>query len=406
MFSILPTVPKIFMQHRMLLFDIDASRSDLRPRGYSEPHFSYLNNSGRPEAQRIRDLLEQWFARFPTHAQAALRARFRKNHAVPHYSAFFELYLHELLVLAGYKVTVAGTDDPGAGEKKPDFIAQRSSEPEFYLKATLATDKPATEVSADARVHRLYDALNYKLDSPDYFVGLELYSKSRTDVPERKLLNFVKDFFRTIDRDECIQIFQNDGLAALPRRLFDNNGVVLAIYPIPKSDKARARSGIRSIGTVGPGEACIVDGDYALRTAVTKKATRYGELRKPYIVAVNAVNQDLEDIDIMNALLGRETVVINTIRKTPLFTREPNGAWAGPTGPVNTRVSAVLVVSLLTPWSIRAYSPIVYHNPWAKYPCPHVLPDIHSARVIGNQMRVIQARSAQQIFRLPETWPK
>lgn len=127
----------------------------------------------------------------------------------------------------------------------------------------------------------------------------------------------------------------------------------------------------------------------------------------PYIVAVDAMNQDIEDVDIMNALFGPETIVFNTIRKKPIFKRQPNGAWSGPNGPVNTRVSAVLVVSSLTPWSIRLYSPIIYHNRWAKYPCPQqMLREVHSARVVGNQMRVIQARSAQQIFGLTETWPK
>lgn len=241
------------MQHRTLLFDIDASRSDLRPKDYSEPHFSYLDKSGRPEAQRVRDLLEQWFSRFPTHAQAALRARFRKNKAVPHHSAFFELYLHELLLLAGYEVTVAATDDRGSGGKKPDFIAHRRFQPEFYLEATLATDKPSADAAADARINKLYDALNHKLGSPDFFVGLELYSNSRTPIPERKVLQAVRDFFRTIDRDECAEILQNGGLAALPRQLFKHNGLVLAIFPIPKSDKARGRSGMRSVGMVGPG---------------------------------------------------------------------------------------------------------------------------------------------------------
>ena len=399
--------PIEIVRHRMLLFDIDASRSDLRPRDYSEPHFSYLNSSGRPEAQRVRDLLEQWLSRFPTHAQAALRARFRKNKAVPHHSAFFELYLHELLLIEGHEVTVAATDDPGSEGKKPDFVAHRNSRPEFYLEATLATDKPSADAAADARIHKLYDAVNHKLGSTDFFVGLELYSNSRTPIPESKVLQAIRDFFRTIDREECAEILHNGGLAALPRRLFKRNGLVLAIFPIPKSEKARGRSGMRSVGMVRPGEASIVDDDYALRTAVVKKATRYGDLGMPYIIAVDAVNQDLDEIDILNALFGPETVVFNTIRKTPLFRREPDGAWSGPKGPVNTRVSAVLVVSSLTPWCVRVNSPIVYHNPWAKYPCPQqMLPDIHTARVVGNQMRVIQALSAQQIFGLSETWPK
>ncbi len=144
----------------MLLFDTDLDRSKAEPADYSQPHFGYLNRSGRLEATRIRELLEQWFSRYPAHSQAALRARFRSPDDIPHHSAFFELYLHELLRILGYQVDVAPTDDPGPGEKRPDFVAHRSSEPQFHLEATLATDRSTADAAAEARLNQVYDALN------------------------------------------------------------------------------------------------------------------------------------------------------------------------------------------------------------------------------------------------------
>lgn len=83
----------------MSLFDTDDAidRSDGGPAAYSESHFSYLNRSGRQDVGVIRTLLEGWFARYPIAHQSELRARFRSVDAVPHHTAFFELYLHELL---------------------------------------------------------------------------------------------------------------------------------------------------------------------------------------------------------------------------------------------------------------------------------------------------------------------
>ena len=68
---------------------------------YSEPQFAYLNRSARLEANLIRALLEAWFSRYPPAEAADLRARFRSSNDLQHHSAFFELFVHELLLKLG-----------------------------------------------------------------------------------------------------------------------------------------------------------------------------------------------------------------------------------------------------------------------------------------------------------------
>ena len=84
--------------------------------------------------------------------------------------------------------------------------------------------------------------------------------------------------------------------------------------------------------------------------------------------------------------------------------RQLDGAWIGPGGPVNTRVSAVLVVSSLIPWSVRAYTPEVYHNPWAKYPLK-ALSELSTAQVVNGRIKKTQGLSAVEIFELAPNWP-
>ncbi|GAH72403.1 unnamed protein product, partial [marine sediment metagenome] len=79
----------------------------------------------------------------------------------------------------------------------------------------------------------------------------------------------------------------------------------------------------------------------------------------------------VDDIDISNALFGEEQVTIifhrnNVIGQKP--NRKPNGAWYGPNGPQNKRVSAALIAVNLYPWSIAKVTPILWHNPWASCP--------------------------------------
>ena len=160
---------------------------------------------------------------------------------------------------------------------------------------------------------------------------------------------------------------------------------------------------------VGPAEAHWGDNRSALHHAVVTKASRYGDLGKPYIVAVNTVNQHLDEIDIMSALFGQEVWRVQPISDTlqaPRLEPRPDSVWLGPTRPTHTLVSAVFVVSALTPWSIRAWSPSIYHNPWAKYPCIEVLGELDTARAVVDEMKVVNGRAAADLFGLSDTWPK
>jgi hypothetical protein len=56
-------------------------------------------------------------------------------------SAFFELFLHELLLRLGCNVEVH--PDPGTGSsRRPDFLVTDPDGQQFFLEAVLATDLP------------------------------------------------------------------------------------------------------------------------------------------------------------------------------------------------------------------------------------------------------------------------
>ncbi|KXB05054.1 hypothetical protein AKJ49_01460 [candidate division MSBL1 archaeon SCGC-AAA382A03] len=114
------------------LFD-DIERDLERPRLDNEPCFEYLNISARIESQKIRELLEQWFKRYPSEHQDDLRGRFRDKDDRIHIGAFFELYLHELMIRSGYEVEVH--PDINGTTNHPDFEVL-TDELEFYLEAT------------------------------------------------------------------------------------------------------------------------------------------------------------------------------------------------------------------------------------------------------------------------------
>src|SRR5437016_4610962 len=81
----------------MILFD-DFVREYLGPARHAEPFYTFLNRSARPATAAVRQLLESWFANYPHEEQPDLRGRFRSTNNRKHKAAFFELFLHELLL--------------------------------------------------------------------------------------------------------------------------------------------------------------------------------------------------------------------------------------------------------------------------------------------------------------------
>jgi hypothetical protein len=390
----------------MHLFDTSIDRPDQGPARHAEPHFRYLNRSGRAEAGRVREVLESWFSRYPQPHQAELRSRFRSPDAVHHQAAFFELYLHELLLILGYTVELHPAVD-GTG-RRPDFYAERGATDAFYLEAAVATDKSTDELAMEARLNQIYDALN-SVSSPNFFIGVDAPVGPPTPPPGKALRTAVETFIKDLDPDLLAEAFQRRGFDALPRGIFQHDDWSLEFFPVPKSPAARGDLSIRPLGMMGSMKARMVDDSVALRDAIIKKASRYGDLGRPYIVAVNAVGQHLDLIDVMEALFGKETFLVGAgpdgRSREPELQRQPDGAWIGPTGPVNTRVTAALVGSSLMSWSAAAYSPSIYHNPFGKHPCPDALRELPSYHPVGNEMKLQPGTTFQQLAGLPEGWP-
>src|SRR5436190_18379049 len=101
----------------MNLFD-DILRSQRGPATHTEDTFSFLNHSAWHASEGVRNLLESFFRRYPSSESAELKSNFKTQFD----SAFFELYLHELLLRLGCEVTVHPTLN-GTGAK-PDFLAR------------------------------------------------------------------------------------------------------------------------------------------------------------------------------------------------------------------------------------------------------------------------------------------
>ena len=388
------------------LFDA-IERNDDGPAMYAEPKFIYWNRSAREDVAKVREVLEGWFSHYPDSEQESLRRRFRSSDDFNHRAAFFELFLHEVLLRLDCSVEIHPQPST-ATTRLPDFLVQSPDGNLFYLEAVLATDESSKETAARSRMNAVYDALN-QMDSPNFFIGMELRGAPRTPPPAKQIRSFLEKHLSALDPDDIGKLWQSHGLDGVPRWLCRHEGWEIEFYPIPKSPGLRGKPGIRPIGIQSSGwHWQKVEGRLAIRNAILAKAGRYGNLDLPYVIAVNALGDALDRGIIMEALFGQEQVVSYA---SPLGverveeTRALDGAWINESGPRYTRVSAILIASGLHPGNLAIAPSCLCHNPWAKRRYAGALARLPQAIPKDGRMQWQAGESLGAILGLPPDWP-
>jgi hypothetical protein len=281
-----------------------------------------------------------------------------------------------------------------AGGRRPDFHLTNSDDRQSVLEATLVTGESKADQGARHRQRAVYDAIN-KVDSPNFFIGAEIRRHSDRPVPGRRLIGFLEQRLRNEDPDS----------PSASRWMFSADGWEILLRAIPKSASNRGRAGIRPLGFQFSG-AQYVDSWTPLRDAIRQKAGRYGALDVPYVIALNLIAEwPPDEIDIGQALFGEETFTFRTGGGEPTFGRKADGAWIGPTGPRNTRNSAVLLVHGLRPWTLASVTATLYHHPWAQRPYDGPLTRLRSMSADGDRLVAREGEPVHHLLDLPDGWP-
>jgi hypothetical protein len=197
------------------IFDV-YKRTDERQSDYSESRFSFLNRSAWPECGRMRDVIEQWFARYPAEHQSELAKRFRAKGSA-YESAFFELCLHELLLRLGCGVIVYPHDIADGKATRPEFHVGPPSGREFLLEAILATNQTVEQRNAETRINKLLDEVNRMVNNPNFFITVDLSGSPKQQPSAKDLTRFVEACFASLDPDKLTSGYATVGNDAIPR---------------------------------------------------------------------------------------------------------------------------------------------------------------------------------------------
>ena len=146
-----------------------------------------------------------------------------------------------------------------------------------------------------------------------------------------------------------------------------------------------------------------------IRDALEKKASRYGALDYPYVVAVNAMRLFQRAEAVMDAALGTRVTVVRVGRDGKVIAedvRRPDGVWFGPHGPRKGDLSAVLSLGGIDPWNFASRLGRLVRNPWASKPLPPIALGIEEFNPADGSFHRLEGVNLGSIFGLPEGWPE
>jgi hypothetical protein len=380
----------------------DIQRIDMNCSGYSEPTYSYLNRSARIPAIRVRELVEKWFSHFPPEGQIELLPRLQSSDDKVFIPAFFELFSKELLNHLGFEARIHPSFN-NKSSKKPDFYVQGHNE-EFILESVSTDEQSDEERRTQTLLHGVFDKIN-EIQSKDFFANIAVRGNATATIPSRAMRDEIQTWIDSLNYQEIKQIYQSeDYYDKLPKKKFFSNGVTLIVTPIPKNLN-REKPG-RLIGSSSITGFRIVNTKEAIRRAIKRKNSRYGLLGIPYILLINVLSISCDNEDVIEALFGSEQFSINLddINAPPIPSRIKDGVWTKAKG---TRLSGILIVKNLNPWTIAYQNPILYLNPWASHIYHGALLKLPYVKInVDGRICFYEGKDIRSLLELPEKWPE
>lgn len=386
----------------MLFSNIDRDFQGAKP--YAEPDYDYLDRSARPDAGVIRAVLQQWFSQYPVSDRPDLLGRFTSPDDIQHISAAFELYLYELFRRLGYSVQVH-PETSSEKTTRPDFLLRDSAGNRIYVEAVQCTDVSAEEQGAISRLNVVYDAIN-RLEVYDWYLGVHADGYPEVPPSNKKLRGQLMDWLTGLNLEGVTESVRQTGSRALPTLEYTDGEWKLKFTAFPRSPEKRDKPVKAVLGARFTGARWLNTWE-DVRDTLISKGRRYGNLDAPFIIAVNANVFHLDNIDIGEALFGKEKFLFRLDQPDgePEMQRAPNGLWFGPKGPRYSRVAGVIIGSDVNPWTYGIRTLTLYQNPWTSTKVAGPIATLPRMVPVGDQMDFVAGKHPKDILQLPQDYP-
>lgn len=270
-----------------------------------ESHFSFLNRSAWDDVEQARRLCEEWFKYYKQDASdgeiAEFRRRFRDKHNILHYSTWFELLVHQILVRLGASSIKIHPELSGTS-KHPDFMADMDDSCIIIEATVVAPDDNSSTFYVRDVIEKIY-----QLKSEQFGLLIEeVQGTLERQIPKKHLLAKLQKFLNKHDPDEVMKLIDRGGRCAAPRKTIrhDEWQIKVSIHPISPNLRGPKKN-------IVSGPVFVKWGDDVpeVRKKIKSKVRKYGKIQNPFIIALNVYNHiGFDHTDARDVLFGREGI--------------------------------------------------------------------------------------------------
>jgi hypothetical protein len=383
------------------LFD-DIHRADSSPCGYSESTFHFLNRAHGPVWERERGLIDEWWRDYPTTEQVEVRGRVREGGSVGFRSAFFELYLYQVL----RRVSTDVECHPAMPNttRRPDFRAVTDSDGPVIVEAKSGTSSPA-DLGFSPLLSTVMDAVN-DLHFDQWTFRVDAQSEGAQAPRTQTLTRGLTEFVATLDHAALRARIEAGGSYTddeAPRFVWISDDWRIEFTPIPM------RAG-QAGPTVGMNAAIAIWNDAnPIRRHLRDKGSSYGKIDTAFILALDVPSLFDTDNSAVEVLYGDLAVEFDADIQTQTRTfRRPNGAWFAGDRWRQPQVSGVLMLRNLAPHSVANRVPTLWHHPSPTHRVSTIAPLFRQARSNETEGKIEFVEplvTPAEFFGLPADWP-
>ena len=376
----------------------EGLRTDRTPSRHNEDLYSFLDRSAVPFFKAVRDLIEAWVSRVPGDHRAQLVGSLRSRSREEFESAFWELYLHEAYTSSGHTVTIHPALPHSSS--RPDFLIE-SEATRFYLEA-VRVGRSVSLVAEEKRLDEVHVAIN-SLPVGRFMVDVTTYAIGPRPLATRGLRNRLQAWLAGLDPQEVARTASSSaGFGGLPRFDLRHDGWHLAFYALPLKSEAISVRGL--VGTLGPGEAHVVDNISGFARALRTKSLKYGPLNDQLVVAVLSNTEiPTKDYEVEQVLFGVSSrrPVEASERPEDLFR---DGHWLSRAGWRRGHAPRVISMQGLNPWDVTKVQPRLWSTLEPGVTLPAQPPWLAEVDVAGVEAQVGPAAGLNELFGLPKDW--
>jgi len=321
---------------------------------FSRPQRDYLLHDSAEHARSYRNELRAALKAYPSGNRGEMKRRLYSETASGFWSASMELRLYGVLSgLGSVEVhpTIQGM------ESHPDYRVS-TSETGLFVEATVALDSDEDREQHQRLVH-LLDAID-SIFLP-FGVWVDPVTDLAPDLDDDAVIGFLRQELESLESSQV----EKGSLLTFRKRT--GAGVTEIDFEVWPREEAQTL-----VEAWGPTAAQELTTHETIRRRVQHKATKYGELGAPFVIAIwPRLQFPAVEESVMRGLYGTVTLVYSKQDMTlKEVVRQPDGAFNLRVGEqvLNQQVSAVAVhLERLMGHGWERYW-LLYHNPFALRP--------------------------------------